>query len=250
MAAPLIGMDRSEFERIQDKAKQQLDDQKDTTACDIGTMALQIAWLDRRYHEKSVYFALLNVPGMDIATFHPTTLITGSSSTGTRTAYSRWPTSPATRLKMRSSCSTGSAIWPLLAPPGHDEEWCIRDDEERNARIDRLTAAVETWLNGMRRCINIPFWDSAKFSDRDGTLLGTLCLAWAETVLRLATYIIAADDLLRWWATNLSQPPSRSCEAKSITRISLPRLWTWAGSHWSCTLVLTNRRKQLGLIQN
>jgi hypothetical protein len=30
------------------------------------------------------------------------------------------------------------------------------------------------------RCININFWDSGIFSDRDGTLSGTLCLAWVE----------------------------------------------------------------------
>jgi hypothetical protein len=55
-----------------------------------------------------------------------------------------------------------------------------RDDEERNERIGRLTAVIETWLIGMRRCINIPFRVSAMFSDREGTLSGTPCLAWAE----------------------------------------------------------------------
>ncbi|KAJ4305949.1 hypothetical protein N0V88_000739, partial [Collariella sp. IMI 366227] len=54
-----------------------------------------------------------------------------------------------------------------LAPPA-------QDDEERKARIGGLIAAVETWLIGMGRCINIPFWDSGKFSDRDDTLSGTL----------------------------------------------------------------------------
>lgn len=34
-------------------------------------MALQIAWLNRRYREKSVFFALLEAPGMDIAAFPP-----------------------------------------------------------------------------------------------------------------------------------------------------------------------------------
>ncbi len=38
-------MGHSEFERIKEKAKQQLDDKKDRTACDIETMAIQIAWL-------------------------------------------------------------------------------------------------------------------------------------------------------------------------------------------------------------
>jgi hypothetical protein len=62
-------MNRNEFKRIQAKAKQQLDDQKDPAACDIETMALQIAWLNQRYREKSVYFTLLDVPDMDIVAF-------------------------------------------------------------------------------------------------------------------------------------------------------------------------------------
>ncbi|KAL2193977.1 hypothetical protein P885DRAFT_80752, partial [Corynascus similis CBS 632.67] len=48
-------------------------------------------------------------------------------------------------------------------PAQNDEGLRIQDDEERNERIGRLTAA-----------------DSGKFSDRDGTLSGTLYLAWAE----------------------------------------------------------------------
>ncbi|KAJ4307319.1 hypothetical protein N0V88_000702 [Collariella sp. IMI 366227] len=146
MAAPLIGvrkpaylsfgtntvrqMNRGKFERIQAKAKQQLDDDNGPAACDRETVALQIAWLNRQYLNKSVYFALLDAPGMGIAAF----------------------------------------------PPHEVDEV----DEERKARIGGLIAAVETWLIAMGRCINIPFWDSGKFSDRDGTLSGTLCLAWAE----------------------------------------------------------------------
>ncbi|KAK4119261.1 hypothetical protein N657DRAFT_637435 [Parathielavia appendiculata] len=88
------------------------------------------------------------------------------SSTSTRTAYGRLPTSLATSLKTRSSMFDGISS---LARPAHDDEkWCMRDDEGRNERIGRPTAAVETWLIGMGRCINIPFWDRSKFSDRDG----------------------------------------------------------------------------------
>jgi hypothetical protein len=56
------------------RAKWQLDDEEGPTACDTETiMGLQIAWLNRRYRQKSVSFVLLNVPGLDIAAFPPRT---------------------------------------------------------------------------------------------------------------------------------------------------------------------------------
>ncbi|KAL2127440.1 hypothetical protein VTI74DRAFT_10744 [Chaetomium olivicolor] len=170
-------MDRTEFERIEVKAKQQLDHQNDPAACDIEAMALQVAWLNRRYREESVYFALLDVPDMDIAAFPPCNV--GESFLFYRHHDGIWSAAHITRQEAGDEVLMFDGI-SSLAPAGHDEEWCIRDDEERNARIGRLTAAIETWLNGMRRCINIPFWDSGDFSDRDSTLSGTLCLAWAE----------------------------------------------------------------------
>jgi hypothetical protein len=71
-------------------------------------------------------------------------------------------------------------ISSLARPARNDEGLRIQDDKERKVWIGRLTAEVKAWLIGMGRCINIPFWDNSKFSDRDGTLSGTLCLAWAE----------------------------------------------------------------------
>ncbi|KAL2168266.1 hypothetical protein VTG60DRAFT_234 [Thermothelomyces hinnuleus] len=67
-----------------------------------------------------------------------------------------------------------------LAVGSNDEGLYIQDDKERKARIGRLTAVVKAWLTGMGRYINIRFLDSNKFSARNGTLSGTLCLAWAE----------------------------------------------------------------------
>jgi hypothetical protein len=58
-----------------------------------------------------------------------------------------------------------------------------------------MTAAVETWLNSIGWCINIPFSDGGKFSDRDSTLSGTMCLAWVEARLdNWPTYLTWRED--------------------------------------------------------
>jgi hypothetical protein len=181
MAAPLIGvrkpthlsfgtntlhkMGRSEFERIQKRAKQQLDNKKDPTAYDIETMALQIAWLNWRYRDKRVYFALLGAPERDIAAFPPHDVDEGFLFYQHRGGI--WSVAHITRHEPKDEVLMFDGI-SSLAPPAHDdEEWRIRDDEQRNERIDCLTDVVKTWLKGMSRCINIPFWDRGKFSDRD-----------------------------------------------------------------------------------
>jgi hypothetical protein len=125
-----------------------------------------------------VYFALVNAPGKDIAAFPPQDVNEGFLFY--RHQDGIWSVAHITRHERKDEVLMFDGISSLARPAHDDEEWCIRDDEERNERIGRLTAAVETWLEGMGRCINIPFWDSGKFSDRDGTLSGTLSLAWAE----------------------------------------------------------------------
>lgn len=37
--------------------------------CDTKTMALEIAWLNDRYRDQGVYFALLRVQGLDLEAF-------------------------------------------------------------------------------------------------------------------------------------------------------------------------------------
>ncbi|KAJ4288304.1 hypothetical protein N0V88_007342 [Collariella sp. IMI 366227] len=66
-----LGQDKPQFELIQAKAKQQLDDDNGPAACDRETVALQIAWLNRQYRMKSMYFALLDAPGVGISAFPP-----------------------------------------------------------------------------------------------------------------------------------------------------------------------------------
>jgi hypothetical protein len=58
------------------------------------------------------------------------------------------------------------------------------------------------------RCINIPFWDRGKFSDRDGTLSGTLCLAWAEERLnKLPICLIWQEDRIEAaWVPTTDDP--------------------------------------------
>ncbi|GAB1312092.1 hypothetical protein MFIFM68171_02302 [Madurella fahalii] len=64
MAAPLVGIDEVNFSRIRAKAKYQLEIEADQH-CDAETMALQIAWLNRRYNPKA-FFGLLNAQGLDV----------------------------------------------------------------------------------------------------------------------------------------------------------------------------------------
>lgn len=61
-------MDRERFERIKDKAMQQLSSHN-PTCCDTESMALMVACLNHQYRGNSVYFTLLDTPSMDTTTF-------------------------------------------------------------------------------------------------------------------------------------------------------------------------------------
>jgi hypothetical protein len=140
-----------------------------------------------------VYFALLGAPGRDIAAFPPHDVDEGFLFYQHRGGI--WSVAHITRHEPKDEVLMFDGI-SSLAPPTHDDkEWRIRYGEQRNERIDCLTDVVKTWLKGMSRCINIPFWDSGKFSDRDSTLSGTLCLAWAEARLKnWPTYLTWRED--------------------------------------------------------
>ncbi|KAK4148886.1 hypothetical protein C8A00DRAFT_38522 [Chaetomidium leptoderma] len=69
MAAPLANMDRERFEHIiKNKATQQLSFDN-PMRYDTETMTLMAACLNHQCRGNSIYFALLNTPGMDTATF-------------------------------------------------------------------------------------------------------------------------------------------------------------------------------------
>jgi hypothetical protein len=178
MAAPLIGvykpahlsfgtdtvcqMGRSEFERIQHKAKQQLDDEKDPIVCDIETMPLQTAWLNWQYQNERAYFALLDAPGRDIAAFPPDDVDEGFLFYQHQDGM--WSVAHITHYEPKDEVLMLDGISGLAGSAQNDEGLRIQDDEERNGRIGGLTAAVKTWLIGMGQCIDIPFWDSGRFS--------------------------------------------------------------------------------------
>ncbi|KAK4233951.1 hypothetical protein C8A03DRAFT_19069, partial [Achaetomium macrosporum] len=120
-------MDRSEFKHIQDKAKQQLNIERDPIACDTETMALQIACLNRRYRDERVYFALLNAPGMDIAAFPPHDVDEGFLFYQHQDGI--WSVAHITRQEAEDEVLMFDGISSLAPPARNDEESCIRDDK-------------------------------------------------------------------------------------------------------------------------
>ncbi|KAL2015083.1 hypothetical protein VTK56DRAFT_6333 [Thermocarpiscus australiensis] len=152
-----------------------------TTVVQPVDMALQIAWLNRRYRNEGVYFALLNTPGMGIAAFPPHNVEKGFLFYQHHGGI--WSVAYITRCGPTDKVLLFDGISTLARVP-EDEEFFLQDDEERNNRQIRLVAAVETWLVSIGRCINIPFWDTNVFSSRDIADSGWLCLAWVEAKLR------------------------------------------------------------------
>lgn len=61
-----------------------------------------------------------------------------------------------------------------------DEEYRLRDNDERKVRIDRLTAAIGAYLRNVDDRIATPFYDSQILGDVDSAQSSVLCVPWAE----------------------------------------------------------------------
>ncbi|KAK4238380.1 hypothetical protein C8A03DRAFT_33623 [Achaetomium macrosporum] len=71
MAAPLIGMSKDRFRDIRQNAITELEDGGSDADYSTATMALMVACLNHHYRDYSVYFALLNAPGLDLRAYPP-----------------------------------------------------------------------------------------------------------------------------------------------------------------------------------
>ncbi|KAH6614535.1 hypothetical protein B0J18DRAFT_439596 [Chaetomium sp. MPI-SDFR-AT-0129] len=168
-------MDRERFEHIKDKAMRQLSPDN-PTCCDAETMALMVACLNHRYRGNSVYFALLDTPGMDTTTFP--VLDVDKVFLFYHHGNSFWSVAYIARWVPEVTMFDGISMLPRKV--AKDEEYSLRDDEERKVRIDRLIAATVAHLRNVGDCIDIQFYDNLTFGDTDSAQSGVLCVAWAE----------------------------------------------------------------------
>lgn len=168
-------MDRERFGHIKDKAMRQLSPDN-PTYCDAETMALMVACLNHRYRGNSVYFALLDTPGMDTTTSQIRDV--DKVILFYHHGNSFWSVAYIARRVPEVTMFDGISMLPRMV--AKDEEYSLRDDEERKVRMDRLTAATEAHLKNVGDCIHIPFYDSPILGDTDSAQSRVLCVAWAE----------------------------------------------------------------------
>jgi hypothetical protein len=76
-----------------------------------------------------VYFALLDVPGIDIAAFPPREVDEGFLFY--RHQDGIWSVAHITRQEAEDEVLMFGGISSLAPPAQDDKEWCIRDDAER-----------------------------------------------------------------------------------------------------------------------
>ncbi|KAJ4286022.1 hypothetical protein N0V88_008137 [Collariella sp. IMI 366227] len=168
-------MGRERFEHIKGKAMQQLSFDN-PTRCDTETMALMVACLNHQYRGNSVYFALLDTPGMDTATFPAPDV--DKVFLFYRHDNGFW--SVACIARRVPTVTMFDGISTLPSKVAEYEEYSLRDDEERRVRIDRFIAAIEAYLSSVGDRVDILFHDDLIFGDTDGAQSSVLCVAWAE----------------------------------------------------------------------
>jgi hypothetical protein len=180
-------MDREGFERIKAKAKQQLSFDN-PMHCDTENMALMVACLNHKYRGESVYFALLDTPGMNTAAFPAPDV--DKVCLFYRHNNGFWSVAYIARRLPKVTVFDGISTLPSRV--AEDEEHDLRDDGERRVRVDRVITAVEAYLESVGDCIKIDFYDDLIFSDTDGAQSRMLCVAWAEAKYK-------DWRVCRWW---------------------------------------------------
>ncbi|KAL2016048.1 hypothetical protein VTK56DRAFT_4314 [Thermocarpiscus australiensis] len=173
MASPLIGMDRETFERIKTKAIFQLDWRNDTN-CDAETMALQIAWLNRRYYNRYTWFALLDAPDLDVTAFqvprvHKTFLFHEHQGI--------WSVALLQRGSSRIIMYDGVSSKPSNR---------LHEDHARTERLCSLCTAFLRHLPqlGLPANLDLEFRYHAIVSFAQDATSAAGCLAWAEAKLQ------------------------------------------------------------------
>jgi hypothetical protein len=164
-------MELQAFERVKAKAVSQLT-YGNNENCDTETMALEIAWLNDRYRDKSVYFALLGAPGLDLEAF------------------------PAPQVKKTFLFQQHQGIWSVACVKRRPDEVIMFDgtsekpskrlgeDEHRGFRLQRLHHAVKGQLAQLGIPDAVYVSQHRIFSHANKTYSATSCLAWAEAKFR------------------------------------------------------------------
>jgi hypothetical protein len=132
--------------------------------CDSETMALMVACLNHKCRGKSVYFSLLNTPGIDTATFLAPDV--GKVFLFYRYDNGFWSVAYIARQLPTVTIFDGTSTLPSRV--GEDEEYNLRDDEERRMRVDYAMTAIEAHLTIVGDRVDIPFHDDLVFGVTDG----------------------------------------------------------------------------------
>ncbi|KAK3898541.1 hypothetical protein C8A05DRAFT_37875 [Staphylotrichum tortipilum] len=167
MAPPLTGMELRAFESVKDKAVSQLTYWNDKN-CDVETMALEIAWLNNRYRDEGVYFALLRAEGLDLEAF------------------------PAPQVKKTFLFHQHQGIWSVACVKRRPDQVIMFDgtsekpsdrlneDRQRGIRLQRLYHAVKGQLAQLGIPDAVCVRQHTIVSHTNETFSATSCLAWAE----------------------------------------------------------------------
>ncbi len=160
-------MEPQTFKRVKDKAESQLT-YRNNKNCNAETIALQIAWLNDRYRDQGVYFALFRAQGLDLEAF------------------------PAPQVKKTLLFYQHQGIWSVayvkrrpdqvIMFDGTSEKPSDRLDEDRHRgdRLQSLHHAVKDQLArlGMPDAVNVRQHKIVSHANK--TYSATSCLAWAE----------------------------------------------------------------------
>ncbi|KAL2257851.1 hypothetical protein VTK26DRAFT_9082 [Humicola hyalothermophila] len=160
-------MSKDRFRHIQRNTITELEDRTSDVEYSITeTVALMVACLNHHYRDYSVYFALLNAPGLDLRAHPP---YPRNSIFVFHQHGGLWSTAWIDWTENKIVTFDGVSSTPNM----------INDDPHRKERLEKLKTVVTQHRDLF--VMNIPQWQQdPTFSHELGGQSGSFCLAWAE----------------------------------------------------------------------